>query len=388
MRVGLLTYHFSDNYGALYQAYSLQKWLRDRGVEAEFVNYHPTYVEEGGHLDRPWKLALWRKNATILYMKQAHLRRRLFGDRAQKARFDKFRREVLGVGGPRLKQADDLAPEMAHYDLLVCGSDQIWNPSIQRGLDPVYFLDIPGAEQLRKVAYAPSFGRTVIGTAYHDRLHQLVSRLHGISVREATGLDILQAAGIAQDRSLVVPDPTVLLGRFDALLGSGPERRGEPDDSVFCYALRTDETIREVAEEAARFIGGPLRAPRSMHQRWRDIGHGIAPGPVEWLQALARANMVVSNSFHGVALSVVLNRPFIAVSLPGKRSGMNARVQNLLTIAGLTDRVLDTAEPARLRALLNTPIDWEAANARLAAVRTEAEAYLDAQIAAAREVSA
>ncbi len=385
MKVGLLTYHFSDNYGALFQAYSLRKWLHDRGVEAQFVNYHPTYVEEGGRLDRPWKPALWRKNATILYMKQAHLRRRLFGDRAQHARFEVFRREVLGVTGPRLRQAEDLAPEMARYDMLVCGSDQIWNPSIQRGLDPVYFLDIPGTDHTRKAAYAPSFGRTNIEPAYHAQLHRLVSGLHGISVREATGLDILETAGIARDRALVVPDPTVLLGRFDELLVSGSEGRPAPDDSVFCYALRTDETIREVAEEAARLTGGPLRAPRSTHQRWRDVGEGIAPGPVEWLQALARARMVVSNSFHGVALSVVLNRPFVAVGLPGKRASLNARVQNLLETTGLQDRAVTDADPTRLRVLADTPIDWDAVNTRLAAQRAVAEGFLDHQIALVRK---
>lgn len=377
MRAGLFTYHFSDNYGALYQAYSLRKWLQNRGVDAEFVNYHPTYVEEGGPLDRPWKPSLWRKNATILYMKQAHLRRKLFGDKVQHKRFETFRRDVLGVRGPRLKRAEDLAPEMGQYDMLFCGSDQIWNPSIQRGLDPVYFLEIPGSDRARKVAYAPSFGRGTIEPEYNAQLATLVCKLDGISVREATGLDLLEAVGIARDRARVVPDPTVLLGDFDDLLGEDVK----PDYSVFCYALRTDEVIRDVATETARLTSSTLRAPRTPHQRWGDIGQGITPGPVDWLQALARAQFVVSNSFHGVALSLILNRPFIAVGLPGKRATMNARVQNLLTIAGLRERILETSNPARVRALVENPIDWEVVNSRLVAMRTEAEAYLDAQIA-------
>lgn len=380
MKAGLLTYHFSDNYGALYQAYGLQRWLRGRGIDAEFINYHPAYVEEGGPLDRPWMPSLWRKNATILYMKQAHLRRKLFGDKAQRELFESFRHDVLGVNGPRLKRAQDLAPQMSQYDMLFCGSDQIWNPSIQRGLDPVYFLDIPLAEHARKVAYAPSFGRGVIEPEYNSELNTLVGKLDGISVREATGLDVLEAAGITRELACVVPDPTVLLGGFEELLGDDVT----PDGSVFCYALRTDQVIRDVAMETARLTGGALRAPRTTHQRWGDIGQGITPGPVEWLQTLARAQVVVSNSFHGVALSVVLNRPFIAVGLPGKRAKMNARVQNLLHITGLTDRILDNTNRARVRALLEAPIDWEAANARLVAVRTEAEAYLDTQIAQAQ----
>ena len=176
------------------------------GIEAEFVNYHPSYVEEGA-LDRPWKPSFGAKMLQF-YVKQAYLRHRLFGNRSQRARFKMFRREMLGVTGPRLGMWD-LVPEMAQYDMLVCGSDQIWNPSIQRGLDPVYFLDIPGTDDIHKVAYAPSFGRTEIEPEFHDKLPRLVSRMNGISVREATGLDILEKAGIERDRCLVMPDPTI-----------------------------------------------------------------------------------------------------------------------------------------------------------------------------------
>lgn len=251
MKVGILTYHFSENYGALFQAYALREWFIGRGLTAEFVNYHPSYVEQGGSLDQPWKLSLWRKNATILYMKQAYLRRKFFGDKAQRERFEGFRRNVLGATGPRLKRSQDLAPEMARYNMLFCGSDQIWNPSIQRGLDPVYFLDIPGADHARKVAYAPSFGRCAIEPEYNAELAVLVGKLDGVSVRETTGLDVLDAAGIARECACVVPDPTVLLGSFDKLLGDDVT----PDDSVFCYALRTDEVIRNVATQSTRSSG-------------------------------------------------------------------------------------------------------------------------------------
>src|SRR5690606_38240335 len=134
-------------------------------------------------------------------------------------------------------------------------------------------------------------------------------------VREISGLDILESAGLPRHRASVVPDPTILLGNFSTVL----QGELQQDGSVFCYALRSDEVIRDVAEAAARYLGGPLYAPRNSRQRWRDIGEGITPGPIEWIRMLARAQLVVSNSFHGIALSIVLNRPFIAVALPGKR---------------------------------------------------------------------
>lgn len=380
MKAGLLTYHFSDNYGALFQAYALRKWFIDRGVVTEFVNYHPRYVEEGGPFDRPWKRSLWRKNATILYMKLSSLQRRLFGNRQQRQAFEDFRAQHLGVGGAPFQAAEALRPHMGGYDMLVCGSDQIWNPSIQRGLDPVYFLDIPGAERARKVAYAPSFGRTEIEPGHLAEVGRLVAGLDAVSVRETSGLDILEAAGLSRERARVVPDPTILLGRFDALLAG----YAEPDNSLFCYALRTDAVIREVAEMAKTHVGRPLLTPRGSRQRWRDIGKGVSPGPVEWLRMLARARLVISNSFHGIALSVVLNRPFIAVALPGKRAGLNARAYHLLSLTGLADRMVETPDPKTVARLIETPVNWEVVNARLERIRAEAEAYLDAEIAAAR----
>jgi hypothetical protein len=98
---------------------------------------------------------------------------------------------------------------------------------------------------------------------------------------------------------------------------------------------------------------------------------------------LASAQLIVSNSFHGIALSIVLNQPFIAVALPGKRAGMNARARNLLTLTGLTDRMLETADPIEIQRLIKSPINWEGPNARLAAMRAEGETYLNFEILAA-----
>lgn len=369
MKVGILTYHFSDNYGALYQAYSLRRWFLDQGIEARFLNYHPRHVEEGGAFDRPFDPRNWRKNATIAYMKLVHVRGKLLGDRAQKASFTEFIHKQLGVEGPRRLHGSELAPDVAGLDLLVCGSDQIWNPSVQFGLDPVYFLSFPGAERCRCASFAPSFGRSELAPRYHEQIRALIGHLDDVSVRESSGADIVRA--VTGREAAVVPDPTILLGRFDTILGPI-----SPDNSVFCYALRTDETIREVAEEVRTAVGGPLYSPRTSRQRWRDIGTGVRPGPVDWLRMLARASTVVSNSFHGITLSVILNRPFVAVALPGTRTTLNARAVNLLESVGLMDRYVDTADPARVREVLGRNIDWTAVNVRLAAQRAVGEEFL------------
>jgi hypothetical protein len=376
MKIGLLTYHFVDNFGALMQAYALREWFLARGHSAEFIDYRPAYVEHGGPFDRPWKLSLWRKNARILYLKANALRRRAFASRVQVQAFESFRQEHLGVPGPGFTSAAAVSEVSDKFDVLICGSDQIWNPSPQRGLDPIYFLDIPGTERTRKVAYAPSFGRTTIEKRFLPEVGRLVGGLDAVSVREASGLNILEAAGLPRTRARVVPDPTILHGRFDALLGS----ENTSADHVFCYALRTDEVIRDVAGQVGSLIGSRVRSPQTSHQRWPSIGDAVQVGPVEWLRMLAKARVIVSNSFHGVAMSIVLNKHFLAVSLPGKRAPLNARVLNLLEQLGLSDRMACSTDPASVRQLVETPINWPAVNARVEEVRAAAEAYLNHEI--------
>lgn len=383
MKVGIFSYHFSNNYGALYQCFCLRQWFLDHNITADFVPYHPDYVEYGGSFDRPWNLSLWRKNATILYMKLAEFKRRLLMNNHSLSGFNSFRQNQLGIKEFEISHPAELCNHMSQYDMLVCGSDQIWNPSIQRGLDPVYFLDIPGSHHARKISYAPSFGRTEIEAKYTSQVVDLVRGLDAISVREDSGRDILVAAGVPSKDVAIVPDPTILLGHFGGLL----EHKRSYSDNVFCYALRSDSVIREVAEMASSSLGVPLVSARGNRQRWRDIGTGETPDPIEWLQRISSAKLVVSNSFHGIAISIVLNRPFIAVALTGKKSTLNARVMDLLKLVGLSDRLITEHDLSLTPQLVQSDIDWDSVNQKLKVVRIAGEAYLKNQINLCQEVA-
>lgn len=374
MKVQLLTYHFSDNYGALFQAYALREWFLRKGIDASFINYHPRYVEEGGAFDQLLNPKQWKKNLTIGYLKATHLYWTVFGSSSQRRAFEDFRKMYLGITGTRFFEGDDLAT-VVDADLLVCGSDQIWNPSVQKGLDPVYFLAFPGAERTRRIAYAPSFGRSTLDTAYHAEAARLIVQLDAISVREQSGVEIVEQ--LTGRPAVCVPDPTILLGDFTNLLGPA-----EPAQAphVFCYALRTDAVIREVAQRAADMAGAQLISPVSPRQRWKVIGKGIELGPVEWLRRLNQASMVVSNSFHGVALSIILNKPFLAVALPGKKGALNERVRNLLEQTGLLGRVVESVEATAVDRVLEVPIDWAQVNQRLEKMREHGSEYLLEQI--------
>jgi len=383
-RIGILTYHFSENFGALMQAYGLRQWLINQGHSAEFVNYHPRYVEEGGDFEQIFNPARFRRNLKIAYLRLSTLQRRLFGSRLQTEQFETFRREVLGVTGPRLETQGEVEAFLAgaepRFDVLVCGSDQIWNPSAQKGLDPVYFLAMSDAAGARHVAYAPSFGKGSLDPSFDGEVRRYLSGMHGLSVREQSGVDIV--GRITGREARCVPDPTILLGDFSGLLKTA---EAVPTGHVFCYALRTGEGIREVAEFVARSTGAPIVSPYNVHRRWREIGQTVYPSPAGWVAMIATSSFVVTNSFHGTVLSILLKKPFLTVGLPGAKGGLNERVRNLLQQLDLMDRFVEAGDRDTASRRIGQPIDWEGVQTRLSRIQETGREYLSSEIEAVTE---
>ena len=377
MKIGILTYHFSDNYGALFQAYALRQWFLNQGHEAEFVNYHPDHVEGGG--DIQFDNLFSRKNLKVLYLKLSRLKSKWFGNRQQQDNFEHFRHEFLGVTEPVYKTIQALEAASLNYDLLVCGSDQIWNPSEQFGLDPAYFLNFTINNTLvRRISYAPSFGRSEINEQYHKELVILLFKLDGISVREQSGVSIVK--DLIGVEPVCVPDPTILLSDYSGIMTPYPH---SSDKYVFCYGLRSRDVIGEVAEAVAKRLGAALYSPYNSHRRWKEIGETVYPCPRQWLYLLHNSEFVVTNSFHGTALSILLNKPFVVVGLQDNKATLNARALNLLELVGLSSRFLMDATPTKINEVFSSPIDWELVNEQLTVLRYAGTEYLTQQIEAA-----
>lgn len=379
MRIGILTYHFSDNFGALLQAYGLKTWLERQGHRVEFVNYHPAHVEDGGDFARLWDPRRAKANAKILYLKLSNLRRRMFGDRRQAEAFEAFRATELGVRGERMydRAAVEafLAGAAEPYDVVVLGSDQIWSPSQQYGFDPVYFADFAVPAGTRRISYAPSFGRSSLDPRDETEVARLLGGLDGLSVREQSGAAL--ARRLSGRKVACVPDPTILLGDFaDAIATAEPT----PTGHVFCYALRSGKGIREVAELVGGTLGADVLSPYNVHRRWPEIGRTVYPSPKGWIALVDRSAFVVTNSFHGTVFALLRRRPFLVVGLPGARTSLNERALNLLDEVGLRGRFVENGDLAKARALLAEPIDWDAATSRLAALQAAGRAYLAEQL--------
>lgn len=373
MKIGILTYHFSENYGALFQAYALRHWLREQGCEAEFINYHPEYVEQGGviNLDNLFS----KQTIKILFLRLVSLKESLFGNQKQKKGFNQFRTHQLGINGPLLKTKSDIEAKDTDYDLLICGSDQIWKPSEHFGVDPVYYLDLSLSSQPLKFSYAASFGKDQLDAEFCVEVGELIRKLNCISVRETTGLDIVR--NLIQKEAFLVPDPTFLLCDYSSIMMKYPL---EANKYVFCYALRSPEGIKSVANQVAAKLNASLYSPHNPHRRWGEIGETVYPCPAQWLSLMNSAAYVITNSFHGTALSILLNKPFLVVGLQGSKDVFNTRVKNLLSQLDLMDRFVEDIEGFDIEATLHKKIDWDGINQRVNKLRMDGQNYLNQQV--------
>lgn len=379
MNVGILTFHFSDNYGAALQAYALRRWLTEQGHRASFIDYRPAHIEHGGRLSMPTSPARIKANLKVVYLAVSSFIHEHFGNRDQKEKFVRFREHFLDIpSGSALTDNEACLAAAQSFDLIVAGSDQIWSPSQHFGFDPNYFLAFANAFPARKISYAASFGRDRVSSSEAAQLPRLLHNFDAISVREASGVMLVEQA--IGHRPVNVPDPTLLHSNYTELTDRAPT--GHHDPYIFCYGLRSPDNIRQTADLISKQLSSPVLSPHNPHRRWVEIGSTVYPDPGEWVSLVKNARFVVTNSFHGTVFALLFRKPFIVAGLTGDKAPANARAINLLRTVGLDNRFAPSFSAQNVQALMASEIDWEAVDQRLADLRHAGNAFLSTQLKA------
>lgn len=353
MKIRILTFHAAPNYGAVLQAYALQQYLRGLGHDASFIDYRPPYLTTGGSFWFPRSRWHLRANLVIAYQKLTHLRNQFGGMREQHRLFDEFINSRLVMEGRRYRSIEQLRRDPPEGDLYICGSDQIWNPSEQYGVDPACFLDF-GDSGIPRISYAASFGRPVLPLRHHSEIARLLGRLDRISVRESSGAKLV--GDFSGKMATVVPDPTLLIDWEREL----KDVHVKHSAYVFSYVLRSGDGVAEMQKEVMEHYGCELLQPYNPHQRWDNGGTTVPLSPLEWVAYIGKARFVLTNSFHGTVFAILNRKPFVSLGLSGAKSGFSERVRHLLQSLGLEERMLRDGDRRKFRELLVREVDWNA----------------------------
>ena len=193
MRIKTITCHNVYNTGASLQAYALSKYLQNLGHDVEIIDYVPDYLVH----HRLWAVAnsVYNKPVIRELYNLAKLPGRLcarYGTR--KRAFDRFTDQYLPLTDRHYSSYEELISNPPDADIYLAGSDQIWNSLFLNGRDPAFYLQFAPGNRIR-ASYAASFAISQIAPEYQEQTKKWLSDFDYVSVREASGLTILEMMG-------------------------------------------------------------------------------------------------------------------------------------------------------------------------------------------------
>lgn len=322
MKIGILTFHWAPNYGAILQSYALQEYLRTQGHTVEIINYKPKQYDFGikRFINSP---------GLLLSLK------RLFYEEIRNRKLNTFRLKYLNLTQRYTseKQIRDIAGE---YDILISGSDQVLNPGFTlNGEDcptSTYYLNFP-VENTKRVGYALSFGCIDYPVEAKKYASKWINNFDYVSVRESSGEQIIKDFGF-KSKCYLVPDPTVLYGNrlFDTI-----NRKKIKGDYIVKYLLHGKQIS----------LNSKLPVKTINHLATMD----------KWISMIESSKGVVTNSYHGMIVACLSHTPFVVLLQTKSLSGMNDRFYTFLKKIGLEDRIADEATDNVIEKL-NTGINW------------------------------
>ena len=352
------------NYGQVLQAYAMQRIARKYNLDSVTIRYRKPKSEE--HMTG-LKFPVFKK----CYEWYLGLEKAGAQSRKVKLKFNRFVRKNIVLSAPCYSKEDvEQEVNKNKCNILICGSDQIWNPV---AFDPIYYLDFCGREMLR-IAYAPSIAEDELNSGNRhifEKMRTLIDRLDFVSVREEAGANILRQ--IMDKPVTAVLDPTFLLSRkgWDHIAAK-PLYHG---DYIFCYVLGDiklhRENLRRISEKYRTSKVIYLRTTNSMLSSREEFRDDI--GPEEFVSLIKNAKAVYTDSFHGVALSINYGREFYTCRRYDTNAyNKNSRISNILDIFDLQSRYIEKSE----QMIDNDRIDYEVVNQILRRERMRAFQFL------------
>ncbi len=338
-KIGILTYQFADNYGAVLQCFALCKVINElKNCEAKVINFVPS---------------------KFMYQAFAGYSQERFAQKREM--FDAF-----------LKRYCDIEPDIKNrieyekYDYICVGSDQVWCTIYED-----YYL--PGIEGVKKIAYAASLGFSPESHMLDEKMiRDNLPYFKHISIRENVHKKYLQElCGIDCE---VVLDPTLLIER-EVYLPLIDRKEQEQKDFVFLFYLPHDKHYYR-AIELANVIAKKYNL--EIIHSFQDIPSCafakksrsmIYEGVEDFLYYISNARFVITNSYHATLFAIQFETPFYTFAVESMRS----RIDTLSEKLGIQSRIV---EKRLLDLSVDDEIDWKRLKERVREEREYSYRYL------------
>ena len=326
-KVAIITQHQVFNYGSVLQAYATQKIFERQGVDVLVIDY----------ISERWdnKKLFWdidKKGNCFIVLIYKFLRIPIVLKR--KSQFWGFTRKYLNLT-KRYKYYDDLVKNPPKADVYVVGSDQCWN-SFYNGIDKAYFLQF-GNKNIKRVSFATSVGNDFYSFDEEKQIKTYLEKFSYISVREKNSIKLLEK--IANKKVISLIDPTLQLSKVE-WENLATKRKIVKEKYLLLFLLYNEDlNASKFAKKIADSLN--LKIVELSWQLRKNCSSDILlthRTPEDFLSLIRDAEFIVTNSFHGLAFSLIFEKQFIVV----KRTQFNDRISNLLNIVKLEERLIES----------------------------------------------
>lgn len=368
-KVGIITFHCAENYGAFLQCFALKKWVEKRMgnyKEVNVINYRPQFlilpyrIRKQLKIDKNWSVI---KKCKILISFLAIIPYRC----VRKLKYRKAE-QLLSLTKP-FRDNDIVIDDS--YNMLILGSDQIWNTNLTHGVDKAYFGAI-APENCIKISYAASVGVTEYPEEIKYKIKKYISDLDSIGVREKESITLLkQICSKAIELNI---DPTMLV---PPSFWTNYIKYVKYDNYILVYSVASDSRMMQDAYNIAKkyrmmilHFGDPSLKSIFGDVKVKSISFC---GPFDFISYIAKASVILTDSFHATCFSVIFSRNFYTYL----QSSRSERLRTLANIGGFSNRLLECGHrltSQNLESVFNG--NTENYNCKYETVREQSENYL------------
>lgn len=323
MKVGIVTITNGENYGNRLQNYATQVVLKNLGCDVETIFNNYGY-KDLNYIKKIIKDVIYfvankfniNGNCTINNLARVK-RFKIFNERLiKKSKFE------LSIG---------YAPEGVknNYDFFVTGSDQVWNPEFAINSN-VEFLTF--ANQGQRIAYSASFGISKLPDSCKENYKKWINDMDYLSVREEAGAEIIKEL-TGRDAEVLV-DPTVMLCKDEWLSIAEKPKCYKGKKYILTYFLgEMSEEVKIKLDKLAR--ENDCEVINLLDKFNREI-YSVDPSEFVWL--INNAELMCTDSFHGVVFSLIMKTPFDVFERKSEGGSMSSRIDTLLKLFNKEDR--------------------------------------------------
>lgn len=317
-KIAIITFHNAINYGAILQSFALQSFLNEK-YDCEVLDYQCDKIVNNYKYFYNIK-SLKNIITSIIKFPFAFLKNK---------RFKKFIKKNIKMSSKKyysnnVNTADDI------YDCFITGSDQVWNLNITNN-DMAYFLNFTSK---KKLSYAASNGKKEMSEEDFSIVKKYLKEFNYLSVRE---MDLQNDLSKKMNKNIdKVLDPVFLLEKkqWSKLLPA----KGISQKYILIYILH-EESIYEIASKMSKILNMQIICIQNNYKRPIKAKYKIGVGINEFLRLINDAEYVITDSFHGTALSIVF-RKNLRIVMKTTNIAANTRLQSLIDEFDLNDNVV------------------------------------------------